>query len=126
MNETDQDFLADWPVTSDGWQLIDLGKSLFPGGPWAYQVRSPIGRFFCGVSFRKCNAFDDDEIAVVTNLGRSKILPPADNLLLDSTVRRTAEQQIDLLLRRYTACFTEFPLRHVEFAPGDGTLIDVF
>ena len=126
MNEPNQDYLPGWPVTPDGWQLIDLGKSLFPGGPWAYQIRSPIGQFFCGVSFRRCNASDDDEIAVVTNLGRSRILPPATNLLLDSAVRRTAEQQIHYCLTRHTNHYTEFLLRHVGFAPGDGTVVDVF
>ncbi|WP_293372770.1 hypothetical protein [Nevskia sp.] len=126
MNETDQDFLADWPVTPDGWQVVDLGRSLFPGGPGACRVASPNGIFYFGLSFDPPVEPRSVITAVVTSFGRSSIQLPYHSVLNISAVLNAAQMHVQDYLSSYPKLFYYTAFHRIEFRSGDDRQFDIF
>ena len=115
-----------WPVTADGWQIRYLGHSLFPGGPGACEVVSPLGQFYFGLGFEARDGRAEEQIAVVTQLGRATLKATRRNVLMSPDAVTRARQQVSTYLVDNAQRFYYLPIRAVEFRSDDGKIIDIF
>ncbi|WP_293372194.1 hypothetical protein [Nevskia sp.] len=124
--EVDYDRTGRWPVTADGWQIRALGHSLFPGGPGACEVISPLGRFYFGLDFEAPGNQTDRQLALVTQLGRATLKATNRNLLTAPEAVAKARQQVSAYLLHNAPSFHYLPIHAVEFRTGDGKIVDIF
>ncbi len=113
-----------WPVTEDGWQVICLTRSLYPGGPNACKVVSPIGAFFFGLEFEPMAA--TVKTAVVTNFGRSSLRLPAHQVLVSPGSLELAQGKVRAYIMANADRFHTCPVQALEFSAGDGEQVGVF
>lgn len=124
--EVEYDRSGRWPVTADGWQIRALGHSLFPGGPGACEVISPLGRFYFGLDFEAPGNQTDRQLALVTQLGRATLKATNRNLLTTPEAVAEARQQVSAFLLHNAPLFHYLPIHAVEFHTGDGKIVDIF
>ncbi|WP_332684575.1 hypothetical protein [Bosea sp. (in: a-proteobacteria)] len=69
-----------FPVDEDGWQIVDLGRMLYPGGPHALRVHAPgLPAFHLGWRFSASSPAAGDNRVVISHIGAKlggSALPP--------------------------------------------------
>ena len=124
MNAVEYDQSGQWPITPDGWQLVPLGRDLFPGGPSAVRVCSPVGSFFFGISFEPLRG--EPCRAVITSFGRSTNRSDYRYVLTEPQAMAVAQGRVRDLLLEHPLKFHYRRFDAVEFRGGDGRIVEIF
>ena len=67
---TDYDRSGRFAIEDDGWQVIDVGRMLYPGGPHALRVHSPDQPpFHVGWRFASLTPIGDDNRVIISHIG---------------------------------------------------------
>lgn len=78
--QPDYDRSGRFAIDDDGWQVVDLGRMLYPGGPHALRVYSPdYPPFHAGWRFASLNPSAEDNRVVISHIGAKlggSSLPP--------------------------------------------------
>jgi hypothetical protein len=122
--EPGYDTSGKWPITGDGWQVIDLGRALFPGGPRACRVVAPHVSFYFGVTYKPGVAARGPQTAEITNFGRASLRTARS--ALDPTMLNAAYEHVSAYLLEYWQLFWVDPITRVIFVAGDGKAVEIF
>lgn len=69
-DDADYDRSGRFAIEADGWQIIDLGRMLYPGGPHALGVVTPDHPpFHVGWRFASLNATGEDNRVIISHIG---------------------------------------------------------
>lgn len=120
----DYDRSGRWPVTRDGWQVIDIGRALFPGGPRACRVVSPEASFYFGLTYKPGLTEPGPQTAEITNFGRASLRTARS--ALDPATANIAYERVSAYLLEYWQVFSPEPITRVVFASGDGKAVEIF
>lgn len=115
---------AQWPTTADGWQLVPIGRALFPGGHSAYRVNSPHYHFFFAMTFEPL--FGDPCRAVISSFGRSAARGPWRYLLITPDAISKAQAVVRERLLTHPLAYHDRWIDAVEFRLGDDVPIEIF
>ena len=66
----DYDLSGRFPIDEDGWQVVDLNRMLYPGGPHALRVHAPgLPAFHFGWRFSTSTPGPNDNRIVASHIG---------------------------------------------------------
>ncbi|WP_293372454.1 hypothetical protein [Nevskia sp.] len=116
--------VAGWPVTPDGWKVVSINRSLFPGGPSGFRVSSPDAAFFFGLNFEPASG--DPCRAVITSFGISSAGSTWHYVLTTPEAMGVAQARVRDLLLTYPLRFHYRWFDAVEFRRGDGRIVEIF
>lgn len=122
--DPDYDRSGRWPVTPDGWQVIDIGRALFPGGPRACRVVGPGVAFYFGLTYRPGVAEPAPQTAEITSFGRASLRSARS--VLDAATANAAYERVSAYLLENWRIFSPQPITRVVFASGDGKAVEIF
>jgi len=124
MTKPAYDQSGQWPINADGWQVLRIGKALFPGGPAACQAVSPAGSFYFGINFEPASG--PVCRAVITSFGINALGPVFHYVLVTPDAIAKSQGAVRSYLLEHAARFHFRRFDAVEFRLGDGAINEIF
>lgn len=109
-----------FPIDEDGWQVVNLRRDLYPGGPWALRVHTPEHPVFHG-GWRYGDERDERGLrpVVISHLGGRLSASEYPRVLFTAAVLRRVEGRLRVYAMRYAEQIFGKPIAGIAFVPED-------
>lgn len=124
---TNEGIPAEASIEAEGWKITDLATALFPGGPSAYRVDSPMGSFCFGMSLKPGPMpKGQDQTALISSFGQE--VDGYHNIFEGDAAKRAEAltHVCALLVAKGTALEWGDPIVSTEFTEGSDVQMEIF